>query len=136
MFNSTLDRLHATTWEVIRFATVGGICLVTGLLIQWCLFSVFQFHYLVGYAVAVVITSIVNWAMNRKWTFHSRDPRYFLEIARHQGITLSTLVLSTALFIIFVSGFGVHYLVAHVLIAILMLGINFSLQRWLVYRKR
>lgn len=115
---------------------VGGICLAVGLLIQWFFFSVLGFHYLVGYGAAVLVTSVINWAMNRQWTFRSNDPERLLEAIRHQGVTLSMLAISTALFIFFVSGLGINYMVAHVSIAAFMLGVNFVLQRRFVYRKR
>lgn len=120
----------------MRFAAVGGICFLVGLFVQWIFFSIFQFHYLIGYAVAVLVTSIINWALNRKWTFRSRDFNRLGEAARHQGVNLSALGVSTGLFILFVSGFGIHYMVAHISIGILMLAINFFLQRRFVYRKR
>lgn len=136
MQNSSFFRLCLLAKEVIRFAVAGGICLTVGMLIQWVFSGVIGLYYLWGYAVAVLVTSIMNWAINRAWTFGSRDSGKMAEIVRHQGVTWSMLVLSTGLFIVCVSVFNIHYLTAHFLISTLMLGVNFFLQRWLVFRKR
>lgn len=45
------------------------------------------------------------------------------------------MMLSTVIFIVFVSIFHINYLVAHMAISGLMLSINFLLQRWFVFRK-
>jgi len=119
----------------LRFVSVGGVCYTIGLFTQWILTSHIRMHYLVSYGIAVVITSILNWLLNRKWTFESFDPQYVKEILRHQFINLSSLTLATAIYIALVSGLDINYLVANIIITPLMLIINFYLQRYLVFRK-
>ncbi len=117
----------------MRFAIVGGVCFITGLAIQWGMTSSAGLHYLIGYAAAVVATSLLNWILNRRWTFSSDDPHRLKQVMRHQVVNLFGLCLSTALYIALVSGLGWHYLLAHVSIAVLMLTVSFILQRYLVF---
>lgn len=136
MFFQPLEHLLRASRRILLFATVGGVCLLIGTLIQWYMLTVHNLHYLIGYSTAIIVTSTFNWAMNRKWTFHSKDPRRFKEMIRHQAVNLFSLALSTIFFITLVSGFEIHYLIANFAVAIFMLGVNFFLQSRLVYRVR
>lgn len=121
--------------EILRFFSVGAACFLLGLIIQWISTSYFKLHYLIGYSFAVITTSLVNWLFNRSWTFKSTNTKKIPELLRHQAFNILTVLLSSFLFIIFVSGLGINYLISHTSIAVGMLFVNFLIQKFLVFQK-
>lgn len=124
-----------TSKQSVRFFVVGGLCFCLGLVVQWLFTSILNYNYLVGYVIALITTALINWQLNRKWTFRSTEAGWKSELIAHQSANLLSILLSSIFYITLVSYFNVNYIIASVVISILMLIINFLTQKYLVFKK-
>lgn len=122
--------------EFVRFLVVGGLCYLLGLALLYWFTEHLGFHYLLSLVIAMLILSIIGWAMNRNWTFRSIDPRWFAEAQRYLAANFSAWLLTFVLMALLVSGFGVNYLHASAVIAALMAVFNFLLHRHWSFRQK
>jgi putative flippase GtrA len=64
-----------------RFAVVGGICFLVGLVSVYLLTTGLGVYYLLSTAISLIGVNILGWLLNRSWTFGvgtRRSPREFL----------------------------------------------------------
>lgn len=125
MGNRRADVVH----QFFRFAIVGGSCFGINLLVLLLCVEIFRFSYLAAMAVSIFVAYSLGWAMNRRWTFKSKDREALREYLRYfaaNGISISISLVAT---MVLVSGFGAHYLVASASVAIVMMVLNFFIHR-------
>ena len=121
-------------FQMSRFILVGGLCYGCSLFIQWMLTNSAHLHYIFSYLIALGFTSILNWGLNRRFTFKSSDAQRAKEALRHQSVNLPAAFISLLLYALLVTGVGVNYLAANVMVAAIMTIFNFFIQRLFVFR--
>ena len=113
------------------FVLVGGLCLAVNTLALWWLTSGLGIHYLLSTAIAFVSITPLGFLLNKVLTFRTRReyariewPRYFIAMAASCGMNLVLMYL-------LVSVLGMWYLAASVLVAVVLVFVNFlSSDRW------
>lgn len=124
-------------WPFVRFAVVGTLCFVTGLVGVYLLTELLRWHYLVSTTVAVIAANVLGWLLNRAWTFELRTRRSLPEFLRYGFVNACAMAVSLTLVGVLVSGLGVHYLVACALVALAMAVVNFHIHgRWSLLSRR
>ncbi|GAB3509552.1 putative flippase GtrA [Amycolatopsis cihanbeyliensis] len=72
----TLRDLLVRHRELVRFATVGGICFLITIAVNYALkFTVLTGNPLTAFGIAVLVATIVSYVLNREWSFRTRGGR-------------------------------------------------------------
>lgn len=111
--------------ELLRFAVVGTVCFLSGIASLYLLTDVVGLHYLISMSISLLIVSLLGWLLNRAWTFKSRSLQVKAEIGRYVAVNLAGYGATLVLMALLVSGLGIHYLGASVVVAILMMLVNY-----------
>lgn len=116
--------------EFTRFGFVGGLCFTLGLALLFFFTDIVGWHYMWSLVAALVIVNIIGWFLNRIWTFGSNCPQIKTEFARYLSVNSGGAAITMVLMGILVSGFGLHYLFAGVLV-----GAGMTLFNYVVHRR-
>jgi putative flippase GtrA len=116
-----------TFLQWVRFAAVGGANTV----LSWCLYAVLVHlgtDYLVASSIAFAAGGLNSYALNRRWTFRSRERRApeALRFGAVQGVGLA---LDLGLLYALVDRAGVHHLIAQALVLGVASAVTFVLSR-------
>jgi len=118
-------------------AFVGGI---TDYSIMIFFTEVFHVHYTISIVIGGIIGAVVNFSLNNKWTFHSNDIPYKNSM-RAQLLRFILVALNS----IFLKSMGTYAITTYLIIdykisrlitdLIVSIGINYTLQRYWVFKK-
>lgn len=113
------------TVELTRFVVVGGVCFLTSFASLYLFTDIAGFHYAISMCITVVLVNFLGWLLNRLWTFKSSSIHTRAEILRYFVVNFFAFGVTLAVAAVLISGFGIHYLVANAIVAILMMLVNF-----------
>ena len=112
-------------FRFVRYALVGGVCLLLNLAALWLLTDVGGLHYLLSTMIAFFTLTPVGFVLQKVMTFRTpREaapvewPRYFITMAASFAANLGLMYL-------LVSVLGLWYLAASVAVAIALLVANY-----------
>lgn len=133
----TLDRILMFVKAQIS-AFTGG---VADYMVMILITELFQVHYTISIAIGGVIGAIVNFGINKGWSFHSAKTPYknaFLkQLFRFSLVALNSIVLkSTGTFVIsstWLLDYKLSRLVADLLVSVVF---NYTLQRFWVFQRK
>ena len=134
--NNTFARLIVFAKAQVS-AFVGGM---TDYAIMVFFTEVFHVHYTISIVIGGVIGALVNFRLNNKWTFHSKNAPYKNSL-RKQLVKFVLVVLNS----IFLKSSGTYLITTYMLIdykisriivdLIVSIGFNYTLQRYWVFKK-
>ena len=120
--------------EILKFSASSFIGFLTDYLI-YLILSMLSFKVTTANIVARVVSSVVNFTINRKFVFKSKGPlikdaiKYFL-------LAALILVFNTALLNFFVHGLNINKLVAKIITEICLYFFSWIVQRLLVFKTK
>jgi putative flippase GtrA len=118
----------------VRFATfvlVGGLCLAVNILVLWLLTSGLGIHYLASTVIAFFSITPLGFLLNKVLTFRTRREYARIELPRYFGAMAASFAINLLLMYLLVSVLGMWYLAASVLVAVVLVIVNFlSSDRW------
>jgi putative flippase GtrA len=102
--------------------------------------EVFGVHYTISIAIGGIVGAIVNFSLNRRWTFHSRNLPYgssrIRQISKFLLVLLNSIVLKSSGTYFFTSFIGIDYKISRIITDLIVSwGFNYTLQRHWVFRK-
>ena len=113
------------------FALVGGLCLAVNTVVLWWLTSGLGIHYLASTVIAFVSITPLGFFLNKAVTFRTRREYARIELPRYFSAMAASFALNLLLMYLLVSVLGVWYLTASLLVAAVVLIVNFlSSDRW------
>jgi putative flippase GtrA len=113
------------------FALVGGLCLAVNTVVLWWLTSGLGIHYLASTVIAFVSITPLGFFLNKAVTFRTRREYARIELPRYFSAMAASFALNLLLMYLLVSVIGVWYLTASLLVAAVVLIVNFlSSDRW------
>lgn len=100
--------------ELLKFALVGGFCFIITLIVNYGLkLTVLQDKPVTAQAIAVIISTIVSYILNREWAFRTRGGR-----ERHHEAALFFLISGIGVVLntmpLWISRYGLQLEVPHV----------------------
>ncbi|MDR0581857.1 MAG: GtrA family protein [Prevotellaceae bacterium] len=118
-------------------AFIGGLC-DYGIMIF--LTEIAGMHYLFSIAVACILGAVVNFSLNRTWSFYSRSRSYKFsstqQLVRFAFVLVSSILLKIAGTFLFTSFAGIDYKISRIITdMIVSLGYNYVLQHFWVFKK-
>jgi putative flippase GtrA len=112
--------------HVWRFATIGTVAAVVQLVLLWLLVDGAGLHYLLGAALAIECTIVLQYGLNNAWTFresrHTGAAQYVVGLVKTNLVRGTALPIQVALLFGIVELFGLPYLVANA-VAIAISGV-------------
>ena len=117
--------------RMAAFVLVGGFCLAVNTLALWLLTSGLGIHYLVSTVIAFASITPLGFFLNKVLTFRTRREYARIELPRYFGSMAASFAMNLLLMYLLVSVLGVWYLAASVLVAVVLVIVNFlSSDRW------
>lgn len=116
--------------QFIKFSFFGtfGYCFSVFLLVGFKEFL--QVHYLIAWLLAWVITNLITFFFNNKYTFKSIDNTdLWSKLLKYYIVNLSSFFITLVLMYILVELFKIYYLTATIGISLILLGYNFIIHR-------
>jgi putative flippase GtrA len=113
------------------FGLVGGFCLAVNTLTLWALTSVLGIHYLVSTVIAFVAITPLGFLLNKVLTFRTRREYAPIELPRYFTAMAASFAANIALMYLLVSVLSIWYLAASLMVAVLLVSVNFlTSDRW------
>lgn len=87
------------TWfiKLLKFGLVGGLGIVTDFIITWLCKEGFRWNKYIANACGFCTAVLQNYALNRYWTFQSRDEQVLMQFSKFLLVSLLGLALNTAI---------------------------------------
>jgi putative flippase GtrA len=113
------------------FVLVGGLCLAVNTLALWLLTSGLGIHYLLSTVIAFASITPLGFLLNKVLTFRTRREYARIELPRYFSAMAASFGANLALMYLLVSGLGMWYLAASILVAVVLVICNFlTSDRW------
>jgi putative flippase GtrA len=119
-------------------AFIGGL---VDYLIMIFITEVFGIHYTISIGISGIIGAIVNFSLNRRWSFQAKNIRYrhshTIQISRFILVVINSIVLKSAGTFLFTTWLNIDYKISRIMTEIIVsLLFNYTLQRHWVFRKQ
>jgi len=113
------------------FVLVGGFCLALNTAALWVLTSGIGLHYMLSTILAFFAITPLGFLMNKVLTFRTRREYAPIELPRYFTAMAASFAANIALMYLLVSVLGVWYLAASLIVAVLLVSLNFlTSDRW------
>ena len=113
------------------FVLVGGFCLALNTAALWVLTSGIGLHYMLSTIIAFFAITPLGFLMNKVLTFRTRREYAPIELPRYFTAMAASFAANIALMYLLVSVLGVWYLAASLIVAVLLVSLNFlTSDRW------
>ena len=131
----TIFALATTYKRVIKYVISGGTSALVNLLLLFTLTSIAGVWYLYSTVVAFVVSLAVSFALQKLWTF--RDPTR--DRVHHQAfayllLAVVNLFLDTILMYLLVSGYGMHYLLAQIILGLAIACSTYYVNKFFIFK--
>jgi len=105
-----------------------------GILIVWV--EIIHQHYLQGVALGALGGAVINFFLNRHWSFEASRERLHPQALRYALVSLFSLILNTSGVYLLTEYAHVYYLLSQTFVSIILgLVWNYPLHRFFVYKK-
>ena len=101
--------------------------------------EVFQVHYTISIAIGGVIGALVNFSLNRYWTFPTKELRYKNSIKKQLFkfvlVVLNSILLKSSGTYLITTYFSIDYKISRLMVDLFVsLAINYNLQKLWVFK--
>ena len=101
--------------------------------------EVFHVHYTISIAIGGIIGAVVNFSLNRRWTFHSKDLPYKNSINKQMLkfvlVVLNSIFLKSSGTYLVTTFLGIDYKLSRIIVDLIVsIGLNYNLQRYWVFK--
>ena len=127
--------MNRCLFKLARFCIVGLTCFGLGLAILAGLHGAAGVNYLVGYITSFVITNVVGYLLNARFTFASKSVSQFGAM-RYMAVNAGLLCANTLAMSVMVNWFHMWYLSAAIALAAVSTPFSFLGQWLFTYRAR
>jgi putative flippase GtrA len=124
--------VRSVAWQWLRFVAVG----VSNTALSWCVYATLEaagVPYLVASAIAFVLGALNSYALNRRWTFRSRERRW-PEVLRFGVVQCVGLGVDVLLLGVLTEDAGIHHLIAQAIVFPVASAVTFLLSRQWAFR--
>ena len=120
----------------IRFCIVGGTCALIAFIIYYILTFWFDFWYVYSNAISFVVTAIINFFVNKLWTFGNKDigKAVVNQATRFTYVAVSGLMLNSCLIFLAHDFFHIHKIISWIIATGLVTFWNYSLNRFWTFK--
>ncbi len=127
---------RAFVTQFVRFGIIGAMNTLLSLGIIYGIIWFWPQAYLLGNAVAWVLTVFLSYVLNRRFVFSAFRQAFWRGAAKCYLSYSAGLVISSLLLLFWVEGIGLSKTVAPIINVILMVPVNFLFARLFTFRGR
>ncbi len=103
--------------------------------------EVFHLHYTISIAIGGVVGAMVNFSINNKWTFRSKDKEYkhsfFVQLFRFVLVVINSIILKSSGTYLITQYLHIDYKISRLIVDLIVsVLINYTLQRFWVFGKK
>lgn len=118
-------------------AFIGG---VTDYFVMIFVTEVFHVHYTISIGISGIIGAIVNFSLNKKWTFHSKDIPYKnstnTQLFRFVVVVCNSILMKSVGTYLITDFLNVDYILSRLIVDLLVsVLVNYNLQKMWVFKK-
>jgi len=118
-------------------AFVGGV-VDYGIMIFFT--EVFDVHYTISIAIGGVIGAVVNFSLNKKWTFYSKDTPYksslLPQFLKFVAVVANSIILKSSGTYAITTFLKLDYKISRIIVDLIVsLAFNFTFQKYWVFKK-
>lgn len=93
-------------------------------------------HYTISILISGTIGAVVNFSINRKWTFNAEQEPLKYQLPKFVVVVIGSIILKSAGTYLFTNWLSINYKFGRILTDIIVsLGFNYTLQKYWVFRK-
>lgn len=119
-------------------AFIGGI---TDYLVMIFLTEFFHVHYTISIAIGGIIGAVVNFSLNKGWTFKSKNAQYksgmTKQLLKFALVVLNSIFMKSSGTYLITTFFRIDYKISRIAVDLFVsVAFNYTLQRFWVFRKK
>ena len=118
----------------IQYTIASGIATLFDIVLIWLLTEFAQLFYLLSATISFILVSSLNYSINYVWTFKGNKARKLKGLLSFTSIGAIGLILTLLIMAFLVEILSVHYLIARVIAAFLVLIWNYTLNRLVTFK--
>lgn len=98
--------------------------------------ELFGIHYTLSILISGSIGAIINFSINRKWTFHAEKGNLKFQVPRFIIMVIGSIFLKSGGTYLITNWLNINYKISRIVTDLLVsLGFNYTLQNYWVFRK-
>lgn len=101
--------------------------------------EVFHLHYTIGIVIGGIVGAIINFSLNKYWTFHSKGEAYANsmkeQMMKFSATTINSIFLKSTGTLLITSFFGINYKITRLMVDLIVSLSNYTLQKTWVFKK-
>lgn len=129
-------KINTRIKDFCLYAVVG----LTSTFVEWLVFYLLNrkivIHYTIATAVAYFISTFVNWVLGRYLVFREHNTPVIRELLGVYTASIVGLLLNEGIMLLAIDCFGVENMVAKVIASTLVFTYNYTVKRYVIYRKK
>ena len=131
-------REKAFTFSKAQLSAFGGGMIDYGIMVF--LTELFHLHYTVNILISGVIGAVINFSLNKKWTFHSKNQPYKhglkVQLIKFILVVINSIFMKSYGTFLITQFIGIDYKISRLFVdAVVSLVFNFNLQKYWVFKK-
>ena len=120
--------------QLIRFVISGTFVALVGLFTLFILVDLFNIWYLLSSVVAFMITIVVNFLLQKFWTFKNSESNTTKQFVLFCLSSLLYLVLNIVLMYGMVDIIGIHHLFSQGIVMVILACLNYTIYSLYIFR--
>lgn len=102
--------------------------------------EVFHIHYTISIGIGGIIGAVVNFSINKYWTFHSKDQTYqnktLRQLLKFSIMVVNSIVLKASGTYFLTTIFNIDYKITRLIVDLIVsIFVNYNLQKYWVFKK-
>ena len=100
----------------------------------------FHVHYTISICIGGFVGALVNFSLNKNWTFRSKDKYYKhsvkVQLIKFSAMALNSILLKSSGTYLVTRFFRIDYKISRIIVDLIVsIGINYNLQRFWVFKQ-
>lgn len=124
--------------EIIGYLIFGGLTTVVNIVVFYLFDSVFEVHYLIANAIAIVVSILFAFFTNKKYVFKSSTPTVQLwlkEFSLFVSFRLLSAVFDMGSMWLLVDGLNLNANVAKVITQFIVVVLNYGFSKFFIFKQ-
>ena len=124
--------------EVIGYLIFGGLTTVVNIIVFYLFDSIFDVHYLVANAIAIVVSILFAFFTNKKYVFKSSTPTVQLwlkEFSLFVSFRLLSAVFDMGSMWLLVDGLNLNANVAKIITQFIVVVLNYAFSKFFIFKQ-
>lgn len=124
---------HKKFGEILRYLLVGGFCAILDLLLLYVFVSYLHIWYLYAATLSFLTIILLGYFAQKYFTFRNYENNHKKQLAVFFAVAGIGLLLNTFFMFLFVSFFGIWYILSSVITKVVVLAWNFSANKKITF---